>query len=161
MIGKYTLNVKQQRAFQIIAEHSLQPKPKPLRMFLNGPGGTGKSTVINALCDFFDSHNQSWWFRLASYTGVVAKNVSGLTLHSALMLHRRGRCGAVQSVTSRDLVSMWQGVDYLFIDKVSMVGSKMLVQISEALFTFASLLEVTQPRNMYRENYYGSPSMSL
>ena len=28
---------------------------------------------------------------------------------------------------------MWEGVDYLFIDKVSMIGSNFLLKISEAL----------------------------
>jgi len=33
----------------------------------------------------------------------------------------------------RDLVAMWEGVDYLFIDEVSMIGCNFLLQISEAL----------------------------
>ncbi|KAF9786785.1 hypothetical protein BJ322DRAFT_990296, partial [Thelephora terrestris] len=45
----WTLNVEQARAFRIIAAHSLEQKPKPLRMYLGGPGGTGKSRVIQAL----------------------------------------------------------------------------------------------------------------
>src|ERR1700677_4939286 len=35
--------------------------------------------------------------------------------------------------TQRNLASMWEGVDYLFIDKVSMIGSRFMCQISEAL----------------------------
>ena len=33
----------------------------------------------------------------------------------------------------RDLTAMWEGVDYLFIDEVSMIGSHFLCQISKAL----------------------------
>ncbi|KDQ54424.1 hypothetical protein JAAARDRAFT_90231, partial [Jaapia argillacea MUCL 33604] len=55
---------------------------KPLRMYLGGPGGTGKSRVINALKDFFVQRNQSRRLRLASYTGVAARNIGGMTLHS-------------------------------------------------------------------------------
>ena len=49
----WTLNNEQCRAFHIIAEHSRLSNPEPLRMFIGGPAGTGKSRVINALKDFF------------------------------------------------------------------------------------------------------------
>jgi len=35
--------------------------------------------------------------------------------------------------TKRDLAAMWEGVDYLFIDEVSMIGCKMLHNVSGAL----------------------------
>ncbi|PBK87946.1 hypothetical protein ARMGADRAFT_937795, partial [Armillaria gallica] len=136
MIDKWTLNIEQSRAFRIIAEHSLEKKGRPLRMFLGGQGGTGKSHVINTLRAYFHERNQKRRFRLASYTGVAARNISGMTLHAALLLNHRGRRvndDGNQSKSNRDLVSMWQGVDYLSIDEVSMVGTKLLVQISTAL----------------------------
>ncbi len=55
-----------------------------------------------------------------------------MTLHSALLLNHHAKKG-VMTQTNHDLVSMWQGVDYMFIDEVSMVGSKLLVQINNAL----------------------------
>jgi hypothetical protein len=133
MIKEYTLNAEQSRAFRIVSEHSLETTPEPLRMYIRGPGGTGKSRVINALKSFFERPNQGHRFRLASYTGVVAKNISGMTLHSALSLNQlaKGNRGGSQ----RDLVAMWEGVDYLFIDEVSMIGCNLLLQISEALTT--------------------------
>ncbi|PBK84558.1 hypothetical protein ARMGADRAFT_1048239 [Armillaria gallica] len=132
IVSEYTLNLERERAFRIIAEHSMLLKPGPLRMFLNRPGGTGKSRVINALTDFFQQRNQSRRFRLCSYTGVAVKNIAGMTLHSALLLNHCAKKG-VMTQTNHDLVSMWQGVDYMFIDEVSMVGSKLLVQINNAL----------------------------
>lgn len=50
---EWSLNDEQTRAFKIIAEHSQTNNPEPLRMFIGGPAGTGKSRVINALKDFF------------------------------------------------------------------------------------------------------------
>ncbi len=94
LIDKWTLNVEQSRAFRIIAEHSLEKKGHPLRMFLGGPGGTGKSRVINVLRDFFRKRNQKRRFHLASYTGVAARNISGMTLHAALLLNHHGRRGS-------------------------------------------------------------------
>ncbi|KAJ7207624.1 hypothetical protein GGX14DRAFT_307548, partial [Mycena pura] len=48
-VKKWTLNKEQAHAFRIIARHSLEDRPEQLRMLLSGPGGTGKSQVINAL----------------------------------------------------------------------------------------------------------------
>ncbi|KAJ7157826.1 hypothetical protein C8R46DRAFT_891673, partial [Mycena filopes] len=84
VIGKWTLNPEQIRAFKIVAEHSAVPKASPLRMFLGGPGGTGKSRVIDALADFFASRGEERRLRRASYTGVAARNIRGMTLHAAL-----------------------------------------------------------------------------
>jgi hypothetical protein len=47
MIEEFTLNTEQARAFRIISEHSLTNDSPPLRMYLDGAGGTGKSRVIN------------------------------------------------------------------------------------------------------------------
>ncbi|KAJ7646903.1 hypothetical protein FB45DRAFT_676314, partial [Roridomyces roridus] len=130
-IEKWTLNKEQAQAFRIIAAHSLQSRPEQLRMLLSGPGGTGKSRVIDALKDFFALRGQSHRLRLAAYTGVAARNIHGMTL-----LGGTGRCRASassQTLTRRNLTSMWEGVDYFFIDEVSMVGCPLLVQIHEAL----------------------------
>ncbi|KAJ7130752.1 hypothetical protein C8R43DRAFT_896013, partial [Mycena crocata] len=81
-----TLNTEQRRAFSLIAEHSQTSDSQPLRMYLGGAGGTGKSAVIHALEEFFVSKGESRRFRLASFTGVAARNISGMTLHAALMM---------------------------------------------------------------------------
>ncbi|KAJ3919883.1 P-loop containing nucleoside triphosphate hydrolase protein, partial [Lentinula edodes] len=126
------LNEEQERAFRLIASHTQQEKSDPLRMFIGGPGGTGKSHVISALKLFFEAQGESRRFRLASYTGVAAKNISGMTLHSALLLSTTASA-KVNSKSRQKLLAMWQGVDYLFIDEVSMLGCKFLLKISRAL----------------------------
>jgi hypothetical protein len=133
MITEFTLNTEQARAFRIIAQHSTKSNPDPLRMFIGGPGGTGKSRVINTLTEYFTRSQQQRRFRLASFTGIAARNISGTTLHSALCLNQREKKGGNSSKTKRDLHAMWEGVDYLFIDEVSMVGCSLLLKISEAL----------------------------
>jgi hypothetical protein len=88
VIHDWRLNDEQMLAFKIIAEHSLKQHDEPLRMYLAGPAGTGKSRVINALKDFFMRRNhKGCCFRLASYMGIAARNISGMTLHSALSLN--------------------------------------------------------------------------
>lgn len=133
MISELSLNTEQARAFQIICEHSLKKNNSPLKMYIGGAGGTGKSHVINSLKEFFVRRGQARRFRLASYTGVAAKNIAGMTVHAALGLNQKNSKGGTRNKTRRDLMAMWEGVDYLFIDEISMIGCKMLYKISEAL----------------------------
>jgi hypothetical protein len=128
---KWTLNAEQKRGFEIVAHHTTLEKPDQLLMYLGGPGGTGKSRVVNALRDFFNLRRQPRRFRLAAYTGVAARNIGGATLHSLLQMSEVGRQASAKG--KRDLAAMWDGVDYLFIDEVSMIGCEFLHNISRAL----------------------------
>lgn len=135
LIVKWTLNTEQARAFSLIASHSQQTRsPEPMRMYICGPGGTGKSRVIAALTDYFAQRGESRRLRLASFTGIAAKNINGTTLHTALALNLSQKTGKRgNGKTKADLIAMWMGVDYLFIDEVSMIGCGLLLQIHEAL----------------------------
>ena len=130
-VQKWSLNAEQRRAFEIVAHHASEEKPDQLLMHLGGPGGTGKSRVVNALRDFFNLRNETRRFRLAAYTGMAARNIGGATLHALLQMNESGR--KVSAKTKRDLAAMWDGVDYLFIDEVSMIGCEFLHNISVSL----------------------------
>ena len=132
IVNTWTLNTEQARAFRIIASHSMEPKAKPLRMYLGGPGGTGKSRVIQALTDFFNRKGQARRLRLAAFTGVAAKNIGGTTLHTALCMNLAKK-KSDGNKSHADLVAMWRGVDWLFIDEVSTIGCNLLVDIHNAL----------------------------
>lgn len=127
----YTLNEEQAMAFQLVAMHSLQPatSSKPIRVIVHGPGGTGKSRVIDALRSFFDCRKESRRLRLAAYTGVASKCINGVTLHSALEL--RQTIGV--STRKKNLLASWNGVDYLIIDEMSMLGLRMMHSMDDAL----------------------------
>jgi len=90
--------------------------------------------VIATLTDYFTDCGEDRRLRLTSFTGIAAKNINGTTLHTALALnqgrksHRKGKGKA-----KTDLIAMWLGVDYLFVDEVSMIGCYLLLQIHEAL----------------------------
>ncbi|KAJ6569939.1 hypothetical protein B0H10DRAFT_1712415, partial [Mycena sp. CBHHK59/15] len=131
-IKKWTLNHEQAHAFRIIASHSLEEKPQQLRMLLSGPGGTGKSRVIHALQDFFWMRGQDWktirpmcrtFWNVSDLMNVSRRvAVSGFREpHSALCISQCSQKSA-KNRTRRDLTAMWEGVDYLFIDEISMVG---------------------------------------
>lgn len=132
IVHDWTLNTEQARAFKLIALHSTERKSKPLRMYLGGPGGTGKSRVIQALMDFFRRKNQARRLRLAATTGVAAKNIGGTTLHTALCMNLAKKKSNGNKIRT-ELAAMWDGVDYLFIDEVSTIGCRLLVDVHEAL----------------------------
>ena len=131
VVKRWTLNSEQERAFRIVAEHTMQNKPQQLLMYLGGPGGTGKSRVVNALREFFKLRNECRRFRLAAYTGVAARNIGGATLHALLQMYQSGREPSAK--TKKDLAAMWEGIDYLFVDELSMIGCEMLHDVSRAL----------------------------
>lgn len=135
LIAQFTLNTEQAHAFRLVAEHAMGNQEQlPLHMFIGGAGGTGKSRVIEALSYFFQIRNETRRFRLSSYTGIAARNISGMTLHTALNLGQlKTMIEKNESRSRKELIESWEGVDYLFIDEVSMVGCSMLVDISMAL----------------------------
>jgi hypothetical protein len=55
-----------------------------------------------------------------------------MTLHSALNLSTKSST-KLSDKGKRDLIAMWEGVDYLVIDEVSMIGCKFLLEISNVL----------------------------
>ena len=90
--------------------------------------------MIAALTDYFTQRGESRRLRLASFTGIAAKNINGTTLHMALSLNQSQRNQKKgNGKTKTDLIAMWIGIDYLFIDEVSMIGCSLLLQIHEAL----------------------------
>jgi hypothetical protein len=132
VIKIWGLNVEQQRAFRLVACKSFAPTGDPLRLYIAGAAGTGKSQVINALRDFFQQRSQERRFRVCCFMGVAAKNVGGMTLHAALsMSGRQHNCSSAKS--NNELVAMWEGVDFLFIDEISMISCQFLASISQAL----------------------------
>ena len=110
----------------------MQERPPPLRMFIGGPGGTGKSHVIQAVQEFFKQAGQARRFRVCSFMGVAARNVARSTLHAALNLNDR-KGSRLSAKSRRDLITKCEGVDFLLVDEVSVVGRKLLVTIHEAL----------------------------
>jgi len=130
ILSEFTLNELQTVVYKTIAEHSFAEMPHQLQMFVAGSGGTGKSWVIDALCEFFHIQKQDYCLRLASYTGVASRNIRGMTLHSVLCLNKLNKRSAKGRI---DLIAMWRNVDYLIIDEVSMIGCRLILQIHEAL----------------------------
>ena len=118
-----------------------QGKPiEPYRVFVSGPGGVGKSHVIRLIhSDTIKLLRLSGAIEpddvivlLTTPTGVAAFLISGMTLHSALLLGR-SKYGGFQPLSHDRLNSLRSKLSHLVlllvIDEVSMVGSNMLLEI--------------------------------
>ncbi|KLO04884.1 hypothetical protein SCHPADRAFT_840048, partial [Schizopora paradoxa] len=129
--SSYQLNKEQQRAFNIITNHVTSHTNHRLQMYLGGMAGTGKSQVIRAVTEFFDSIGQSGQIILLAPTGSAAALIGGSTYHSYLgiMDKRQNTSQTTMAKLSQKLV----GVKYVFIDEISMISCSDLYKISAQL----------------------------
>ena len=73
------LKVDQLCAFKIIVWHLEETlagrKPPPLRLIVNGEGGTGKSKLIEAITDYFSARGATHLLVKMAYTGIAASHI--------------------------------------------------------------------------------------
>ena len=126
-ISKFQLNSEQERAFRIISNHAMMEKPEKLCMYLGGMGGTGKSQVIKALMHFFNERKENHRFIVVAPTGAAAALLNGSTYHSVLGIND----GEFISASSlANIRARLDGVDYIFLDEVSMLSCRDIYKIS-------------------------------
>lgn len=81
-----TLNTRQRMAHDIVAQHLDQyltgQNPSPRLVIVHGPGGTGKSALLNAISQMFAHRGASSLLARTATTGVAASIIGGSTLHS-------------------------------------------------------------------------------
>ena len=79
------LNVEQRKAHDIIINHldaHLKSKnPRQMLMIVVGSGGTGKSTMLNAITTSFTYRNSTQLLAKTAMSGVAASLIGGSTLH--------------------------------------------------------------------------------
>ena len=102
----------------------------PLRMFLDGPGGAGKSRVVDELLiyarQFTESHGLNFDMRtivVTAMSGVAATSIGGETLHKAAGLNRR------KETDDRS----WSNARLLIIDEVSFMNTSDLENLDQKL----------------------------
>jgi len=100
-------------------------------------GGTGKSQVIKALIYFFGQRKENHRFAVLAPTGTAAALLNGSTYHKALGIYRKSDAGQdfsrSDSTVLNEVRSRFQGVQYIFIDEVSMIACHELYSISARL----------------------------
>ncbi|KAJ3559086.1 hypothetical protein NM688_g551 [Phlebia brevispora] len=131
MIREFSLNKEQIRAFTIIALQMSGVHSQPLRMYLGGIGGTGKSQVIKAVTKFLGVRGEEYRQQLCAPTGSAASIIGGSTYHSILGISRDERASSVTKLSK--IQSRLARVDLLFLDEVSMVSCLALYRISEQM----------------------------
>jgi hypothetical protein len=106
-------------------------------MYLSGPGGTGKSRVIQAIVTLFKRIGCPEKLIVTATTGIAANIIHGSTIHSVCHLSRGNQGDEEENRADRNrrlsLDNSWTGCEFLIIDEVSMLGSKGLNEISTNL----------------------------
>src|SRR5271170_4502021 len=119
-IKTFNLNKEQERAFRIISNHATMQDidADKLHIYLGGMGGTGKSQVIKALIHFFTMRNKSHEFLVVAPTASAATLLNGSTYHSIFGINQ------INSTSAKSLAQIranLEGVEYIFLDEVSML----------------------------------------
>ena len=128
----FHLNADQERAFRIVANHSCRPTSEKLKMHIGGMGGTGKSQVLKALMEFFERKKESHRFIIVAPTGSAAALLGGSTYHYMFGINDYASIKST-NLQFAEVKQRLLGVDYIFMDEVSMLSCKDIYRISERL----------------------------
>ena len=96
---------------------------------VGGMVGTGKSQVFKALLHFFNERSESHHFMVLAPTRMAAVLLNGLTYHSALGINDRNSEDRGNKHLTQ-IRARLSGMDYVFIDEVSMISCCDLFRIS-------------------------------
>ena len=113
------------------------PKVQPMRIFLGGPGGAGKSECIDIAGQMIEHFFGTGSKRVLAASNSAARGVRGETVHSGLFLG--GQCSfrlgskAMKGQPTPACQESWAPVKALFLEEVSMISPCMLAGISYRL----------------------------
>jgi len=124
--------------------HAVKTGKLPLYDFISGGAGVGKSRLIKVLYQslvrYFShipgAHPDEVSVLLCAPTGKAAFNIGGMTLHSALSLpvsQFGGPLPNLSSDTANTLATKLHALKIIIIDEISMVGAKLLNNVSSRL----------------------------
>ncbi|KAF8218427.1 hypothetical protein L208DRAFT_1213356, partial [Tricholoma matsutake] len=124
IVHDFALNKEQSRTFRIIANHACSPDSEQLKMYIASMAGTGKSQVLKVLVEYFSWKNESHRLIIVAPTGSAAALLGGSTYHSMLGINSEG------GQTSNIQLAQLEGVQYIFLDEVSMLSCRDIYLIS-------------------------------
>lgn len=113
-------------------------------VFITGPGGSGKSYLINAIVNI--GRERGKVIAVTASTGVAADALKGSTLHSylGLGLAQEPLTKLVGKVMRNDkLVSKWKKLDILIIDEISMLDPDLFDKLDHLIRAMRK--ELTKP----------------
>jgi hypothetical protein len=132
IVNNFHLNQEQERAFRIVVNHASSVNCEQLKMYIGGMGGTGKTQVLKAIVQFFKNRNESHRFVIVAPTGSAAALLAGSTYHYMFGLNEQND-EQISNVQLSQLKSRLEGVDYVFLDEVSMLSCRDMYRISVRL----------------------------
>ena len=124
----YIQNLKHGKGFEI----------EPLHIFLTGNGGCGKSFLIKCMYEAlhkllsYKGDNTKANVMLLAPTGVAAININGTTIHTGLGVP----CANFHQLSHKQRTNLrmkLENISAIFIDEISMVSAKLLLQIHQRL----------------------------
>jgi hypothetical protein len=130
-IKEFDLNEEQERAFRLVANHACCKLPSQLKMYIGGMGGTGKTQVLRAIQHFFAKRSELHRIVIVAPTGTAASLLSGWTYHYMFGINSQAGDDKMTSITA--VCSRLEGVDYVFLDEVSMLSCHDMYLISARL----------------------------
>ncbi len=111
-------------------------------MILTGGPGTGKTTVVRALIDIFES--MDYTVALTAPTGRAAKRMSESTAHEAKTIHRLLEVGFGDEVTGERRFRRDENntldENVIIVDEASMIGNGLLASLLRAIKPGARLI---------------------
>ena len=134
------LNFKQHEVFLHINQW-IRTKSEPLRIFLSGGAGTGKSVLITALyqslhryliLNSIDDLDHIHVVRCAP-TGAAAYNIEGITFHHAFDIHVQQKFQPLIAQKANNLYNKSKYMSVLIVDEISLVSNMLFKQIDTRL----------------------------
>ena len=143
------LTPDQQEGFSIIRTHFLSGCKKPLRIYIYGGAGTGKSYLTRLLVDWLRLYTAPFTganpVSVYAPTGVSAKTIHGTTIHTAFRLpvehgHQIPQYTELKRKVLKDMRNFYFDLHTVVIDEISMVASHALNFINRRLCTIKIIL---------------------
>ncbi|KAG7424356.1 ATP-dependent DNA helicase PIF1 [Fusarium oxysporum f. sp. raphani] len=133
--SSYTLNDLQSMALQLVCsfldKYAANPDSAGQHLqYIGGPGGTGKSRIVDALRYVFAARGQPHHLQITGTSGSAAAQIGGTTLHSACGLDTHRSHNTRPPAFSEAKKCMWKQKLVLVIDEVSMLGGATLFNAS-------------------------------
>jgi hypothetical protein len=131
-----------QLRFLTYLHKKLKTSTDQILVFLTGNAGTGKSVALEVAIEWIRITESRFSgedpVMVGALTGLAAKNIGGKTLHSMLKLGvQKGNTPITEltllPATMKALEEDLKGKRFLFIDEISMIGQKLLIQIHRRL----------------------------
>ena len=136
IVRDFSLNTEQSRALRIVCNHALgnhPPQEPQLLMAVLGAGGTGKSTLIEAIRTWFRRNGRGKELIVTATTGSAAVKISGSTVHSAASIPIETSDGKRMRKLKKHQLDAWEHRQYMIIDEVSMLDSKVIEHLHTQL----------------------------